>query len=280
MTPPAGRRTEVVAPDGCRLAVVEVGGPAAPPVVVAHGVGSSARFTAAAFASPVLASGRRLVTYDQRGHGQSSSVARPEAHTLDRHVADLTAVVAALGVAPSLLVGVSLGAHAVVRAAASTDLAADAVVACLPAWSGRARVGEGPHAAIADEIRTVGVAGLVARLRADTAMPGWLRTTLLIDYPRHDPASLAAALLALDGGEAPTLDEVAALPVPLGVVGWPDDPGHPLAVASAWARAADGALVTLRLGDLDAGLDRLGAAALAAADTARDAHPGTPARQR
>ncbi|MEX2504270.1 MAG: alpha/beta fold hydrolase [Egicoccus sp.] len=251
-----------MAPDGIGLAVVEVGPPDAPAVVVAHGVGSSARFVLAAFTGPVLASGRRLVAFDQRGHGASDPVREAGRHTLDHYAADLTAVVAAGTTRPPAVMGVSLGGHAAVRAVARGGLGVATVVACLPAWTGRATAGDGPHAAVADEVRATGIAGMVDRFRTDTSMPSWLRTTLITDYPRHDPDSLAAALVALDGGEAPSLDEVASLPVQLGVVAWPDDPGHPLAVAQSWATAADGTLITIDLDDLDADLDRLGRAAL------------------
>ncbi|MFA9445534.1 alpha/beta fold hydrolase [Egicoccus sp. AB-alg6-2] len=251
------------------MALFELGPSAASPVVVAHGAGSSARFVIAAFAGPVLARGRRLVTFDQRGHGASGPVRAPAGHALERYAADLEAVVAEVG-GDAWVVGVSLGGHAAVRAAASERLEATAVVACLPAWTGAAVPGEGPHAAIAAEVRALGLPDLLTRLTADTAMPGWLRDTLLTDYRRHDPDSLIAALLALDGGEAPTLDELARLPVPFAAVGWPDDPGHPLSVARAWADAADGPLRMLHLHDLDAGLERLGEAALAAAAQATE----------
>jgi pimeloyl-ACP methyl ester carboxylesterase len=266
------RRRRVVAPDGVGLAVVEVGSPDAPAVVVAHGVGSSARFALAAFSSPAIAAGRRLVVFDQRGHGASDPVVDPGRHTLDHYAHDLAAVVTACvdAARPPTIVGVSLGGHAAVRAVARDRLAANAVVACLPAWTGRATAGHGPHAAVAAEVRGSGIPGMIARFRVDTSMRPWLRTTLITDYPRHDPASLAAALLALDGGEAPSLEEVASLPAPLGVVGWPDDPGHPLDVAQAWATAAGGMLVTLDLADLDESIDRLGRAALdAEADRGR-----------
>lgn len=260
------RRQRVAAPDGVGLALVEVGPSDAPAVVVAHGVGSSARFVLAAFTEVVLAGGRRLVTFDQRGHGASDPVRESGRHTLDHYAADLAAVVGAAGDA-DLVVGISLGGHAAVRAAARGDTACP-VVACLPAWTGTATPGEGPHAAVAAEVRAVGIGGMVARFRTDTSMRPWLRTTLVTDYPRHDPDSLAAALIALDGGDAPTLDELASLPVSLGVVAWSDDPGHPLPVAQQWAAAAGGRLVTIDLADLDAGLDRLGHAALEAGTSA------------
>jgi pimeloyl-ACP methyl ester carboxylesterase len=255
---------------GARLAVVEVGPADAPAWVVAHGVGSSARFVTAAFARPVLAAGCRLVAYDLRGHGASDPARTVGSHHLDVHAGDLTQVVASVassgGIA--LVGGVSLGGHAAVRAVSSGRLEAAVdpshltLLACLPAWTGVATPGRGPHAAIAAEVAAIGIPGVLARLRGDTAMPAWLRDTLVTDYGRHDQASLAAALIALDGGEAPTEAELRALPVPLAVVAWPDDPGHPLVTAEAWTRwVPTAALATIAVTDLGRELTVFGDAA-------------------
>jgi pimeloyl-ACP methyl ester carboxylesterase len=280
----AGRPDAAAQPGGAaELVVTSVGPPDAPAVVLAHGVGSSARFVVEAFAPAVLARGRRLVTYDQRGHGASSPAPEVGDHHLDVQAADLAAVVAAVldprgplagddagevwrapgGV--EVVGGVSAGGHAAVRAVGAGLVRPRAVVAVAPAWTGRAVAGEGPHAVMAAEVRRVGVPGLLARVAAATDLPGWLQATVLRDQARHDRASLAAALTALDGGEAPTAAEVSSLDVPLTVVGWPGDPGHPLAVAQAWATLAPrGRLATLRLDDLDAyGVGHLGGVAFA-----------------
>jgi pimeloyl-ACP methyl ester carboxylesterase len=250
---------------GGALAVAEVGDPDAPAWVIAHGVGSSARFVVAAFAGPVVAAGGRLLAYDLRGHGGSVTAPAIADHHLDVHVADLRAVVASLEGVPAVVGGVSLGGHAAVRLVAQGGLVPGAVLACLPAWTGPAIPGVGPHAAVAAQVAAVGVDGILAQLRGDLALAGWLRRTLVTDYARHDPASLAAALRALDGGEAPTVEELAALPAPLAVVAWPDDPGHPLAVAQRWvATASRATLAIVTIAALEPGVARLGEAAVAA----------------
>jgi pimeloyl-ACP methyl ester carboxylesterase len=245
-----------------KLAVVEFGPSDAPGWLVAHGAGSSARFVAAAFAGPVVAVGARLVTYDLRGHGASDVVADPADHHLDRQVADLMAVARAVSGTLEVVGGVSLGGHAAVRVLARhrrqlPDI--EVALACLPAWTGPAAPGTGPHAGNAAEVRRIGIGAVIDRLRVAQGMPVWLRETLLADYPRHDAASLTAALEALDGGEAPDEAELRALPVPLGVVGWPDDPGHPLVVAERWAALASPRPVgALRLSDLEGDVEALG----------------------
>jgi pimeloyl-ACP methyl ester carboxylesterase len=268
---PGEVRQRRVATGEVALGVVEVGPASAPGVLVAHGVGSSARFVVEAFAEPVLAAGGRLITYDLRGHGSSSPVADPAAHTLDHHVADAAAVVASLAAPPAVLGGVSLGGHVAVRAAGQ-GVETAAVLACLPAWTGGAVAGEGPHAIVAAEVRRVGIEAVIARLRGETSMPAWLRDTLVTDYSRHDPASLTAALVALDGGQAPSEEELTLLGRPLAVVGWPDDPGHPLTVARHWADLAPGGRFgQLRIADLSDARARLGEVALA---TVAAAAPG------
>lgn len=256
--------------DGVDLAVTVAGPDTAPVLVVGHGVASTSRFAREAFGDAAERAGLRLVTYDLRGHGGSTPVVDPVGHALDRHVADLEAVVSAVaGDAPVTAAGVSLGGHvAVAWAAAAGPLRARAVVACLPAWTGRAVLGEGAHAAVAAEVARSGVEGMVASFREDRTMEPWLRDVLLRDWPVHDPASLTAALTALDGGLAPTEAELRTLAVPLGLVAWPDDAGHPLAVAEEWRDLAPrAALEEIRLGDLAASPAPLGAAALRALAT-------------
>jgi pimeloyl-ACP methyl ester carboxylesterase len=261
LDPLGGRRWQVEVTGGW-LAAAELGAADAPAWVLAHGVGSSARFLAAAFATSVLRAGQRLVVYDLRGHGASAHARRRCDHRLDVHASDLRAVVASVPGPVAVVGGVSLGAHAAVRAVAA-GTRADAVLACLPAWLGIAPVGDGPHAAMAARIAREGIGPTIAALRADDALAPWLRATLLADYPRHDPASLEAALCALDGAEAPSVAELRALELPLAVIGWPDDPGHPLAVARRWSDLAPrSTLATVTIASLEGQLSRLGRAAV------------------
>lgn len=256
------RRHEVDGAGGVRLHVVEDGAADRPAVLLLHGVGSSSAFLREAFAVPLAGAGWRLLAADVRGHGASSALPTVADHAFDHHVADVAHLVERF--APQVVGGVSLGGQACVGAAAA-GVACEAVVACLPAWSGRAVPGEGPHAAVAAEVASVGVAGMLERVAEDTTMVPWLREVLVRDWPTHDPASLAAALTALDGGQAPTATELASLPVPLAVVGWPDDPGHPLAVARDWAAAAPrGRLAATSLDAMQADRTALGRAAVEA----------------
>lgn len=245
------------------LAVTVDGPDTAPALVVGHGVGSSSRFARQAFAVPARAAGLRLVTYDLRGHGDSTPLPDPVDHALDHHVDDLDAIVSAVAPdGPAAVAGISLGGHVAVGWVAAGG-AARAAVACLPAWTGRAVPGEGPHAAVAAAVADTGVETMLDSFRADREMEPWLRAVLLRDWPASDPASLGAALRALDGALAPTEAELRSLPVPLGLVAWADDPGHPLATARDWQRwAPRSTLEEIALTDLAPSPQPLGRAAL------------------
>lgn len=212
-----------------------VGAPSAPALLLLHGVGSSRRFLVDAFGGPVVAAGWRLVAADVRGHGDATPWPDPADHALEHLASDVRALARWSGAA--VVGGVSLGGHAAVEAVVD-GLDVAAVVACLPAWTDQAPAGVGPHAAVAERVRAVGLDGMLESFRDDRAMVPWLRDVLVRDWPRSDPASLAAALAALDGGRAPSAADIARLDVPLGIVAWPDDPGHPWEVATTWADLA------------------------------------------
>ena len=249
-----------------RLAVTALGDRARPPAVIAHGAGSSHRFVVDTFGPPITAAGWRLVSYDLRGHGRSTPLPDPAAHRLEEQIADLDAVVSSVGA--SVVGGVSLGAHAAAAWVAGRA-GIDGVALAMPGWIGPAIAGVGPHAAIADEVRRDGVGAVLDRVLADPGTPRWLHHVMSRDWPAHDQPSLTAALLALDGADAPTIETLAAIDAPAGVTGWPDDPGHPLWVAQAWRTAIAGAqLVETTIGAMDHDATAIGGAAVAALRTA------------
>ena len=243
------------------LAVTERGEAFAPAAVVASGVGSTGEFAARCWAGCVNA-GYRLVTYDLRGHGDSTPLPDPAEQTLAHHVADLAAVVADVGA--RVVGGTSLGAHVAAAYAASAPRL-DALLLAIPGWLGAGTPTALANAAVAEEIASVGVAGTLERIAADPAVPRWVVIELERSWPRHDPASLVAALTAVSRDAAPDPALLAEVAAPAGVVGLVDDPAHPFAAAEAYVDALPRAAVeSLTLAEWGERRAILGDAALAA----------------
>jgi 3-oxoadipate enol-lactonase len=93
---------------GGRLAYVEHG--EGPPLVLLHGGGLDHRMWAPQLAT--LPADHRVIAYDARGHGLSSTPAGPF-----RHADDLVALLDGLGVERAVLVGTSMGAATAVDTA-------------------------------------------------------------------------------------------------------------------------------------------------------------------
>lgn len=85
------------------------------PIVALHGItNSGAQWTATADA---LASGRRFIALDARGHGESDWDPG-EAYAVDQHFADVATVLEALGIERCVLAGFSMGGGVAILAAA------------------------------------------------------------------------------------------------------------------------------------------------------------------
>jgi len=231
-----------VAREGVELSGEELG--EGPPVVLLHGITATRRYVL--HGSLALARrGYRQISYDARGHGESSpgpdgGYAYPEL------AADLGAVVKerATGGRP-VLVGHSMGCH---TAAAYALEHADEVAALI--LEGPVTLGLPPSEetlaywdSLADGLATGGFEGFMEAYEAGLeADPAWTETALRITRERmqlhRHPEALAHALhevprsLPFEGlGELETLD------LPALVVASYDeaDPGHPYAIAEEWA---------------------------------------------
>ncbi|HEV2787014.1 MAG TPA: alpha/beta fold hydrolase [Solirubrobacteraceae bacterium] len=127
------------AADGVRLAAswLPAADPAAPGVVLAHGFAAHRRKPAyAALADVLAARGHHVLSLDLRGHGRSGGVTTFG----DREALDVAAGVRwlrARAVEQVHVVGVSMGASAVLHAAATAPDVEAVVVVSSPAWVGR-----------------------------------------------------------------------------------------------------------------------------------------------
>jgi pimeloyl-ACP methyl ester carboxylesterase len=228
---------------GVRLSGEEAG--EGPPVVQLHGITATRRYVL--HGSVTLARrGYRLVSYDARGHGESSPAPEGTGYNYETLATDLRAVVAERGGgARPVLAGHSMGCHTSVAHALDhpDDVAAlvlaGPVTLGLPASEERLAYWD----SLGDGLAQGGVEGFMEAYEAglDTD-PAWTETALRITRERmqrhRHPAALAQALhevprsLPFEG-----LEELETLNVPALVVASYDeaDPGHPYSIAEAWA---------------------------------------------
>jgi pimeloyl-ACP methyl ester carboxylesterase len=245
---PAGElepRPFEVESDGVRLAGEEVR--EGPPIVLLHGLTATRRYVL--HGSLTLARrGYRLVSYDARGHGESSPAPEASGYSYPDLTHDLAAVLADR--CPDerpVLCGHSMGCH---TAAAYALDNADRVAALVlegPVTLGIPATDEvlAGWDRLADGMESGGVEGFMGAYEADLSVdPSWRETALRITRERMErhryPEAVARALrevprsLPFEG-----LAELETLDVPSLVVASYDeaDPGHPYAMAEAWAGA-------------------------------------------
>lgn len=225
-----------------------------PPLVLCHGITATRRYVVHGSRSLERA-GHRVISYDARGHGDSDPAPPGQGYGYPELVADLERVVAAeLGEAPFVLAGHSMGAHTAVAYALrhGERLAGLAVIG--PAYAGVEASAEtiAYWDGLAAALEAGGVDGFVDYIEAHQGIDQAFRDSVLrftrerISLHR-DPAALAAALRELPRSRPfGSLEELAAIEVPALVVASYDeaDPGHPYAVAAAYAEALPRARLT------------------------------------
>ncbi|HVF19286.1 MAG TPA: alpha/beta fold hydrolase, partial [Mycobacteriales bacterium] len=230
--------------------------------VVLHGVGSTADFALRCLAKPLTDLGYDVVAPDLRGHAGSTPLSDPAAHSIEGHVADLSALAARLDV--RLVAGISLGGEIALRWIASgADV--DGAVVCLPGIAGPTSGPAAANRATAEELARRGVGEVLAAMRDAPDALGWVVDEVRASWPRHDPASLVAALRAVAECEPIDAVDAARVLVPTGVVVVTDDSGHPADVAERLvATLPRSAAVRIRLADLATDRSELGRAGVRA----------------
>jgi 3-oxoadipate enol-lactonase len=236
---------------GIALAGEEIDGSEGAPVLLLHGLTANRRYVV--HRSRLLArAGHRLIAYDARGHG-SSAPAEVGQYGYEQLAADAGAVIAdRVGEEGVVVAGHSMGAHT----AAAHALGHPERIAGL-VFVGPAVTGTPPEPdtceywdRLADGLERGGVDGFLEAYDRDLD-PAWRETVLRFTRERiasHEhPKAVAQALrevprsLPFEG-----LAELEQLDVPALVVASHDeaDPGHPRAVAEAWAEALPRATLT------------------------------------
>lgn len=223
-----------------------------PPVLLLHGISATRRYVL--HGSKALArAGFRQVSYDARGHGRSDPAPPDAGYSYLELVADLEAVVGArLGGGRFVLGGHSMGAHAAVAYAIEHADRLAGLVVIGPAYMGfvddEALAG---WDRLADGLERGGVDGFMEAY--DHGLdPAWRETVLRFTRERmsshRHPEAVARALREVPRSRPfDAMSELEFVDVPSLVVASRDDadPGHPYAVAEAYAESLpDARLVT------------------------------------
>ncbi|MBF6327091.1 alpha/beta fold hydrolase [Nocardia transvalensis] len=206
------------------------------PVGYAHGVPLSRAAVRRLdlFDFDALGAGRRLLTYDQRGHGRSTGRPVAEDYLFENFTADLLALLDVLDLdEPMDFAGSSLGSDCALRAAIAAPDRFRRLALLIPPASWQT----GPDRAArwyldaADEIDRIGAAAW--REKAAHAQP----LPIFADYPQFDPTPdvpdelLASILRGVGMSELPNPTDIATLPHSTLILAWDTDPLHPLSTA-------------------------------------------------
>lgn len=240
---------------GTRFAVTDEGD--GPVVLNAHGLtGSrrSGRDLSVTDFSPVVRAGRRLVSYDARGHGETPGTRDPADYGWDALGDDMLALADALSPsAPVSAIGASMGTGSLLHAVTSHPARFDRLVltSSPTAWATRAAQGAG-YRQLADVVEH-GEPAVVARVFAQAAPPAVFAGLEGFPPPPDVPFDvLPAVLRGAAGTDLPSRDAIARITQPTLVLGWPGDAAHPVSTSQELARLIPGATLHISetLGDV------------------------------
>jgi pimeloyl-ACP methyl ester carboxylesterase len=216
------------------------------PIVLCHGLTASRRYVVHG-SRALERAGHRVIAYDARGHGESDPAPAEQSYGYPELIADLERVVEAeVATDRFLLAGHSMGAHTAVGYALAYPERLSGLVIIGPTYTREISADtlaywDGLAAALEGE----GIDGFVEFLtREGETAADWRESVARISRERmelhRDPGELARALRETPASRPfGSLEDLARLDVPTLVVASGDeaDPGHPYAVAEAYAAA-------------------------------------------
>jgi pimeloyl-ACP methyl ester carboxylesterase len=216
------------------------------PIVLLHGVTATRRYVV--HGSKVLSrKGFRQLSYDARGHGESDPAPEDGGYTYAELAGDLERVLEGQAATRPVLAGHSMGCHTIANYALDHSDRVAGLVLIGPGQLGLPAPDEVTESwdRLAEGLESGGVEGFMEAFERDlSAAPQYRDSVLRFTRDRLSrhlhPEAVARALreaprsIPFDG-----MAELETLDVPALIVGSHDeaDPGHPYAVAEAWAAA-------------------------------------------
>jgi 3-oxoadipate enol-lactonase len=214
-----------------------------PPVVLLHGLTATNRYVVMG-SKNLERSGHHVIAYDARGHGESDP---GDSYTYEVLAADLVDVMNDAGIDRAVLAGASMGAHTALRLALDCPDRVAGLVVATPGFDPDRY--DDPAAlarwdALSAGLRDGGIEGFVAAYGTPSGAEQWndtLMTVLRQRMAAHlHPQAVADALQQVPRSRPfDSLADLSVIECPVAVVGSRDepDPGHPLAIAKAFADA-------------------------------------------
>jgi pimeloyl-ACP methyl ester carboxylesterase len=239
---PAGPRPFAVG-EGARIRG-EVAGEGQP-VVLCHGITATRRYVLHG-SRALERAGFEVIVYDARGHGESDPAPPGQGYGYPELVGDLEAVVAAtVGSGRFLLGGHSMGAHTALAYALRHPEHLAGLVAIGPVYAGEIdAVTLAYWDGLAAALESGGVEGFLEYLDGNQrTAPAWRESVLRFTRERmlrhRDLGAVADSLRQVSRSRPfERLDDLEGVEVPALVVASNDeaDPGHPRAIAEAYAK--------------------------------------------
>lgn len=241
--PPAGAAPrDFTAGDGLAIRGEAVG--EGSPVVLCHGI-TATRQSVIHGSRALQRAGHRVVLYDARGHGESDPAPAGEGYGYPELVGDLESVVdAAVGERDFVLAGHSMGAHTAIAYALRRPPSLAGLVVIGPAYDGTVSAESLAYwDGLSEALREDGVDGFVDYIdRFQAIDPAWRDSVLRFTRERmlrhrHLDAVVTALREVPRSRPFETLAGLESIEIPALVVASYDDadPGHPYAVAAAYA---------------------------------------------
>lgn len=221
-----------------------------PPIVLCHGI-TATRHSVIHGSRRLERAGHRVISYDARGHGESDPAPPSAGYGYPELRGDLAAVIEdQAGGGPVLLAGHSMGAHTAVGFALEDPDRVAGLVVIGPAYDGDIGAGSLRYwDGLAAALEADGIDGFVAYIdHVQGIDPRWRDSVLRftrerMERHRHLGALVAALREVPRSRPFATMAKLESLAVPTLVVASHDaaDPGHPYAVAAAYAERIPGA---------------------------------------
>lgn len=218
-----------------------------PAILMLHGLSATRRYVVHG-SSALERDGYRVISYDSRGHGESSPAPGPGDYRYEQLADDAIRVLDDRGVDKAALVGMSMGAAVAAAVALGHPDRVQALVAVTPAHLGRPTADPARWDRLAQGLEDGGPDGFVQAYGdpgVDAKSLELIRTVMRQRLARHaQPGAVADALRCTPRGAAFTgVDALAGITCPTLVIGSRDrlDPEHPLRTAEQWSDAIPGA---------------------------------------